>query len=78
VHFDGQIAQYSEPPEPLESPKAPAKPTAKPSIEPKPRKGSAKAPTKALASTSDPIEELCSQTKELGIQGDPKAKKAKA
>lgn len=78
VHFDGQIAQYSEPLEPLVSPKAPAKPTVKPSIEPKPRKGSAKAPTKALASTSDPIEELCSQTKELGIQGDPKAKKAKA
>jgi hypothetical protein len=77
VHFDGQIAQYSEPLEPPESPEAPAKSTAKPSVEPKPRKRPAKASTKPLASTLDPIEELCSQTKELGIQGGPKAKKAK-
>src|SRR6266498_845233 len=77
IHFDDQTAQYSGSSEPLKSPKSSTKPTAKPSVEPNPRKGSAKASTKALASTLDLIKELYSQTKELDIQGDPKAKKAK-
>jgi len=78
IHFDGQTAQYSGPSEPLEFSEFFAKPTAKSSVEPNPRKRSAKASTKVLASTLDLIEELCSQTKELDIQGDPKVKKVKA
>jgi len=77
IHFDDQTAQYSGSSEPLKSPKSSTKPTAKPSVEPNPRKGSAKASTKALVSILDLIEELCSQIKELDIQGDPKTKKIK-
>ncbi len=77
IHFDDQTAQYSGPSKPLESPKSSTKPTIKPSVEPNPRKGSVKASTKTLTSTLDLIEELCSQTKKLDIQNNPKTKKAK-
>ncbi len=77
IYFDGQTAQYSGLSEPLEFPESSVKSTAKPSVEPNPRKGSAKASTKALVSILDLIEELCSQIKELDIQGDPKTKKIK-
>ena len=85
VHFDDQIAESigpSKPSKPSKSPKGPAKPTE--SIiksTTKPLNPSARASASAKPSIStehsilDPIEQLCSQTEELDIEEDPKAKK---
>jgi hypothetical protein len=75
VHFDDQIAESigpSKPSKPSKSPEGPAKPTKStakhlnPSIKPS---------ISIEPSILDPIEQLCSQTEELDIEEDPKAKK---
>ena len=78
VHFDDQITESigpSKPSKPSKLPKGPAKPTANP-LNPS---ANASASTKPSISTDpsiqDPIEQLCSQTEELDIEEDPKAKK---
>jgi hypothetical protein len=72
VHFDDQIAQSLGPSKSSRVPKSTAKPTAKPAA--KPAENPAEKPL-----ILDPIEQLCSQTKELDIEEDLNAKrKAKA
>jgi hypothetical protein len=74
VHFDDQIAESigpSKPSKPSKSPKCPAKP-----LNPSARaSASAKPSISTEPSILDPIEQLCSQTEELDIEEDPKAKK---
>src|SRR4030081_2624280 len=93
VHFDDQIAQSLGPPKSSQVPEALVKPTkptkltampaAKPTTKPLQPPATASASTELSISTKlsilDPIEQLCSQTEELDIEEDPKAKrKAKA
>ena len=73
VHFDDQIAESigpSKPPKPPKGPANPTKPTVKPIAKP-----TAKPSISIKPSIPDPIEQLCSQTEELDIEEDPKAKK---
>jgi hypothetical protein len=73
VHFDDQIAESigpSKPPKPPKGPANPTKPTVKPIAKP-----TAKPSISIEPSIPDPIEQLCSQTEELDIEEDPKAKK---
>jgi hypothetical protein len=77
VHFDDQIAESivsskpPKPPKPSKSPSGPAKPT-KPTA--KPLNPPTATSTSTKPSILDPIEQLCSQTEELDIEEDPKAK----
>ena len=75
VYFDDQIAESIKPSKPSKPPKDPKKPTAKP-LNPFARaSASAKPFISTEPSIPDPIEQLCSQTDELDIEEDPKAKK---
>jgi hypothetical protein len=63
VHFDDQIAEsigHSKPKDPVKPTKSTENPTTKPTAKP---------------TILDPIKQLCSQTEELDIREDPKAKK---
>ena len=78
VHFDGQIAESIGPSKPLKPsklPKGPTEPTAKPLNPSTKVSASLKPSTPTEPSILDLIEQLYSQTEELDIEEDPKAKK---